>query len=317
MIRNRLAMVLATAFLSLSVLPVWAMDPDHVLISRDGISVTRADFDRYVRIRIPEEHREATLSRPGNARELIGQVFTSRMLAREAEAIGDLDSDELRWQVALQRDRLLAEALLVRRIAEASAGSDWGALAQAHYTANLGDFVTPERVGASHVLIRTGGERTDAEALELAEEIAGRARAGEDFGALAAEFSEDPSAASNRGDLGRFGRGQMVPEFEEAAFALEQPGDIAGPVQSQFGYHVIRLNDRQASEQRPFEAVRESIISTLQSRQAREIRQAEVERVRSMEGIVVDQDAVSALEQEFVTEAPGASGEGRRARPAE
>jgi peptidyl-prolyl cis-trans isomerase C len=243
---------------------------------------------------------------------LIGQVFTTRMLAREAEAIGDLESDELRWQVALQRDRLLAEALLVRRIADAAAASDWETLAREHYTANREDFATPERVGASHVLIRTGGERTDADALELAEDIARRARAGEDFAALAVEFSEDPSAANNRGDLGLFGRGQMVPEFEEAAFALEQPGDIAGPVQSQFGYHVIRLNDRQASEQRPFEAVRESIISDLQSRQAREIRQTEVERVRSMEGIVVDQDAVSALEQEFVTAAPAAGGEGRR-----
>ena len=78
-----------------------------------------------------------------------------------------------------------------------------------------------------------------------------RLEAGEDFGTLAVEFSTDPSAKNNQGDLGWFGRGMMVPEFEDAVFALEEIGDISEAVESQFGFHIIQLLGR---EERPLDA---------------------------------------------------------------
>jgi parvulin-like peptidyl-prolyl isomerase len=92
----------------------------------------------------------------------------------------------------------------------------------------------------------TPGPRDDAATLALANELRQRLLAGEDFAALAAEYSDDPGSAANGGDLGWFGKGQMVAPFEEAAFSLPI-GEISEPVKSDFGYHLIEVLERDAA----------------------------------------------------------------------
>lgn len=295
---SRATSKLALAFLIALVFPAWGSDPDQVLMSRDGVTVTRGDVERYIDTRVPEQHRSTALARPGAIREMLVQLYIIRTLAQEAQSLDGLDREAIQWQTDLQRDRIRMDALMQTRIAEAAARSDWEKLAREHYTANREKFETEEQVRAAHVLIRTE-ERSDDEALALAEEIAQRARNGEDFAALAEEHSEDPSAGGNRGDLGFFGKGQMVPEFEEAAFALQNEGDIAGPVKTQFGYHVIRLQARREAGVRPFDQVRDGIIRDLRNRQANEVRQEVIERVRSAEDIVADHEAIETLETDL------------------
>jgi len=113
----------------------------------------------------------------------------------------------------------------------------------AYYDSHSDEFPVGERVHAAHILIKVDKSATpaqDAAARKKAEDIAARARKGEDFAALARQYSEDPGSKAQGGDLPPFARGAMVGAFEQAAFSM-QPGEIRGPVKSDFGYHVIKL----------------------------------------------------------------------------
>jgi peptidyl-prolyl cis-trans isomerase D len=114
---------------------------------------------------------------------------------------------------------------------------------QAYYDAHADEFPVPERVHAAHILVKVAKDATpaqDAAARKKAEDLLARAKKGEDFGELARKNSEDPGSKDQGGDLPPFGHGQMVPPFEEAAFSMS-PGEIRGPIKSDFGYHVIKL----------------------------------------------------------------------------
>jgi len=107
-------------------------------------------------------------------------------------------------------------------------------------------FLPEEQVRAQHILTRTTGVRSESDALVVSQSIRDLINEN-NFEELAAEHSEDPANKDEGGDLGWFGRGVMVPEFEEAAFALEK-GEVSEPIKTQFGYHLIKLNDRREVE---------------------------------------------------------------------
>ena len=135
----------------------------------------------------------------------------------------------------------------------------------AYYDANIDSFeVASDQVRASHILVRVGEQfRNQSEALLLIEEARERALDGEDFSELALEYSEDISVDDNQGDLGFFGRGMMVQEFEDAAFSLAV-GEISEPVLTDFGYHIIKVVERRnAGELKEFSEVQEQIRARL------------------------------------------------------
>jgi peptidyl-prolyl cis-trans isomerase D len=130
-----------------------------------------------------------------------------------------------------------------------------------YYEAHLDEFVEEEQAQAAHVLIRVAPDadvEVSAEAELRANGVAKIARAGGDFAVLAAKHSDDPGSRDRGGDLGWFGRGRMVPEFDQAVFAAK-PGDIVGPVRSQYGFHVIRVEGFKPASQRPFDDVVEQV----------------------------------------------------------
>lgn len=141
------------------------------------------------------------------------------------------------------------------------------AAVRAYYEANLERFQTAEERRARHILIAVNGDRDEAAAGELAAELASRLEAGEDFAALAAEYSDDPGSANDGGDLGWAGRGVYVSEFEDTLFALEA-GQVSAPVQTQFGFHLIRLDELRSGTQQPFEDVQASLREELQRQEA-------------------------------------------------
>ena len=121
------------------------------------------------------------------------------------------------------------------------------------YNDQIDQYSTPGEVRASHILLSTEN-KDEAEVRVRAEELLEQARAGADFAALATEHSDDEGSAAQGGDLGFFGRGRMVPQFEDAAFSLE-PGGISDLVSTQFGFHIIKLVERQEAVLRPLKEV--------------------------------------------------------------
>ena len=129
------------------------------------------------------------------------------------------------------------------------------------YNDNIEQYTTPEQVRASHILLKTEG-KDDAAVKAKAEELLKQAKAGADFAELAKKNSEDEASAKNGGDLDYFGRGRMVPEFEQVAFALE-PGQISDLVKTQYGYHIIKLVDKKPATTRPLDEVRQQLTDQL------------------------------------------------------
>jgi peptidyl-prolyl cis-trans isomerase D len=149
--------------------------------------------------------------------------------------------------------------------------------AEAYYTERPAEFETPRRVRLAHVLVRVptvGGGEAEAKARAKVEDVIRRARAGEDFAKLAREVSEDDATAAQGGDLGSVGPGEMVPAFEQAAFALK-PGEItATPVRTAFGYHAIKAVEIQEGGRQPFReavgSIKEKLAAERSDRAARE-----------------------------------------------
>jgi peptidyl-prolyl cis-trans isomerase D len=137
-----------------------------------------------------------------------------------------------------------------------------------YYEQHKNDYTLPERVKAQHILFKTQG-KTPEEIEKIKQKAQGvleRAKKGEDFGALAKQFSDDGTAA-NGGDLGDFGRGQMVPEFEQKAFSLGV-GAISDLVPTQFGFHIIKVNGKQERRERSFDELKEAIRPIVETRKA-------------------------------------------------
>jgi peptidyl-prolyl cis-trans isomerase D len=129
------------------------------------------------------------------------------------------------------------------------------------YNNSSEQYSTPEQVRASHILLKTEG-KDDAAVKAKAEELLKQAKAGADFADLAKKNSEDDASAKNGGDLDYFGRGRMVPEFDQVAFTLE-PGQISDVVKTQYGYHVIKVVDKKNATTRPLAEVRQQLTDQL------------------------------------------------------
>lgn len=129
------------------------------------------------------------------------------------------------------------------------------------YNDGIAQYTSPEQVRASHILLRTEGK--DAAAVKAqAEDILKQARSGADFAELAKKYSEDEGSAKNGGDLDYFGKGKMVPEFDQVAFTME-PGQTSDLVKTDFGYHIIKLVDKKPAKVSTLPEVRQQILDQL------------------------------------------------------
>jgi peptidyl-prolyl cis-trans isomerase D len=138
-----------------------------------------------------------------------------------------------------------------------------------YYDQHPADYTHEEQVRARHILLRVGDERSEEEAKGAMERIRQRLAAGEDFAKIATGVSEDPGSKASGGDLGFFGRGRMIKEFEDAAFA-GAVGDLVGPVRTAFGLHLLKIEGKNAGGQIPFEQVKAQLQARVQAEQAQQ-----------------------------------------------
>ena len=160
--------------------------------------------------------------------------------------------------LAIARDRVLSDARLAQIDAQNSpSDATIEAYARQLHTANAEKFERPAQTRARHILLANTGP----ESLQKAKALLDQLRAGASFEALAKANSIDPGSAARGGDLGFFGSGQMVRPFEEAVAKLGKAGDLSEPVESQFGLHIIRLEERRAKGKSSFDEVRAQLLT--------------------------------------------------------
>jgi peptidyl-prolyl cis-trans isomerase C len=228
-------LVAALGILLLST-PVWAQQPsadeDTVVATVDGVAIHRSELEEVAR-GLPEQFRQMPLQALYGI--LLDRVIDFRLLANEAERLDVADDPAVEAALARARADVLRDAMVQQKIREETTADK---LRERYEGLKQSEDFAQEEVHARHILTES-----EEEAKAVIEELQG----GADFAALAAERSVGPSAQGG-GDLGFFRREQMVPEFAEAAFALE-PGEITTePVQTQFGWHVIEVLDRRTAE---------------------------------------------------------------------
>ena len=232
-------------------------EPTMVLArGQSGTMVSVADVLSELR-RVPNIERQTILSKPEMVQQVASNLLVRRMLAAEALRDGASSDPVLAASIAISTDRILSDARLAVLDAKNSppeAALD--AYARNLYQVKTARFEKPAQTRARHILLAKGG----ADSLQKAKDLLAQLRAGASFEELAKVHSTDPGSAVRGGDLGFFGAGKMVQPFEDALNKLSKPGDLSEPVESEFGYHLIRLEERQEKRLQPFTEVRDQLL---------------------------------------------------------
>jgi peptidyl-prolyl cis-trans isomerase C len=243
MSRNTLIAAAAFAALTGMTLPALAQDAkDPVIAKIDGVEVTQSDLDLAI------DNLDPQLAQlPDDQKKLaaLSTVIDAKVIAEKARAEKIEDTKEFKDRLEFIVDRELHNAYFKKHVVDTIKDAD----IKARYDAEVAKLPPVEEVRARHILVKTEDE-AKAVIKELGE--------GKDFAELAKAKSTDPNK-SDGGDLGYFKKGMMVPEFETAAFGMNK-GDVSKePVKTQFGFHVIKVEDKRNAPPPEFEQVKDQV----------------------------------------------------------
>ena len=231
--------------------------------------------------RLPGPSR-AYLAQPERKRQFVENLVLNDLLFAEAERQGYATDPEIERQVNDTRRRLAVQRLMREYQKPPEISDDE---ARRYYDENPTLYSTTQ-IAASHILVKD-----EAEARAIRAELE---RDPQRFAQLAREKSIDKSSAAKGGELGRFGQGRMVPDFERVAFALAR-GEISQPVKTQYGWHVILVTERQDGERKPFDQVKDQIKATLRNKALQESVQGRMEALKQQANLVIDEAVLASL----------------------
>lgn len=235
----------------------------NVLAVVNGKNITREDLNRFM---MQLGNNAARYANPEGEKVLVQELVHQELFLQDALTQNMKEEAEFKALLESEMDQILKTYAVRKCLSEATVSDDE---VKAYYEAHIEEFKKPEQVRASHILVDT-----EAAANVLYDDI----MAGQSFEAVAMENSKCPSKERG-GDLGFFGRGQMVPEFEQAAFNMTE-GEISRPVGTQFGFHLIQLTGKSEGGYMSFDEVSFDLLKDLTMQRQNERYMAKVEALK-------------------------------------
>lgn len=280
------------SFLTAAALSVTVLTASLPALSQERIAVATLDgeaihLDEIIAVAetLPAEYQQQGIA--ALYPQLVDEVVNARLAAVAGRASGIDKDEDIAAAIKAAADRVIAESYITRRVNEQLTDE----AIQTAYDAYVDDTASREQVTASHILVETEDE---------AKAVIAQLNDGADFAALAKEKSTGPSGP-NGGELGSFGRGQMVPAFETAAFSMPAGSYSETPVQTQFGWHVIKVDDKGIEDAPSLEDMRDQLVANLSrqsfSRIVEELRVGSSLEVRPLEDVMAEARQATATGQ--------------------
>jgi peptidyl-prolyl cis-trans isomerase C len=245
---------------------------DKVLAKVNGRKITESDLEK-VLSSLPQQQAMQMQGEEGKKR-LLNELIAGEMFYLDAVE-KELDKEEEFQNILKETKENLLQRYAVQKVMDDVDVKDEEA--KEVYEQNKDKYISDEKVSAKHILVDD-----EEKCKEIKEEIDN----GLDFSDAAAKYSSCPSSKKG-GRLGEFGKGQMVPEFEEVAFKMEE-GEISDPVKSQFGYHIIQLDKKVPAEQKSFNEVKDQVKQQLVQQKQFQVYNDNVQKLRGKYNVEMD-----------------------------
>ena len=271
--------------------PGASFSQEETLVAKIGEkNITLSDFNKILNFFDPDKLKVIE-NNPQIKEQILQQMVQALVISQLAKQGGFDARPDIKEQMELQKNGFLANEYLKREIMQKVTVSENEG--KTYYDANNDEFKAPEMVRARHILFLVDTSATDEAKKNVYEKAAAtlkKIKGGEDFAKLASELSGDPGSKSKGGDIGFVAKGKTVKPFEDALFSLKT-GEISGVIETQFGYHIIKAEEKKDASVRPFEAVKEEIRQKIMQ-----------ERVKSAVTAFIDK-AMKDAKAEIFTEA--------------
>ncbi len=264
----------------------------NILAQVGSYKLTLEEFETQIQS-LPPQLQMALLRNPQLKGQFLDRWVDITLIAQEARD-KKLDQDpEVQAKIEDIMNAVLAQEFLQREIEGKVKITDDEI--ETYYKDHKEEFTNPESVKARHILLKIpegADEKAWTETESKARDIKKKLENGEDFAELAKKYSDDPGSKNKGGDLGFFTKGRMVPEFESAAFSLK-PGELSDPVKTDFGYHLIEVQEKKAAGTKTLAEVQAQIRQTLQTEKQQQLQDALIEKLKAKYPVKVNKDLLA------------------------
>lgn len=246
-----------------------------------SVTITQDDVNREIK-GLPDQIQKMFQGPEGAAR-FVDELVKKEILYQEAKKKGLDSNPEYQKKVEDFKKLTLISLLLEKEIEDKAKVTDKDV--KDYYERHKAEMMTNQQVRASHILVKS-----EDEAKKILEQL----KKGADFAKIAKEKSIDTGSAKNGGDLGFFSRGQMVPEFEKAAFAMKE-GEVGGPIKSQFGYHIIKVTGKKEGQVVEFDKVKDLLVQKVTAEKQKEAFDSYIEGLKKSYNPQVNKEVIATM----------------------